>query len=141
MRIKVLSCLINFVVQLINLCKETAFRENMTPISRLALQDFLLPQENIKFHSETLIHYANKKYKVIITDKRFILYARRGHFLKSDDIISERLDSLSGLEYSEKGIIFREAKICLQGTTKIDIHGPVSEIKSLFHTMESLVKI
>jgi hypothetical protein len=107
----------------------------------LALQDFLLPQENIKFQSKTLIHYANKTYRVIITDKRFILYARRGHFLKSDDIISERLDSLSGLEYSEKGIIFREAKICLQGTTKIDIHGPISELKPLFHTMESLVKI
>jgi hypothetical protein len=36
--------------------------------------------------------------------------------------------------------VFREAKICLQGTTKIDIHGPVSELKPLFHTMESLIK-
>ena len=106
----------------------------------MALQDFLLPLENIKFQSMTLIRYANKKYKVIITDKRLILYARRGHFLKSDDIISERLDSLSGLEYSEKGIIFREAKISLQGTTSIDIRGPVSELKPLFHTMESLIK-
>jgi hypothetical protein len=133
--------LINFVVILINLCKETGFRENTTPITTLALKDFLLPLENIKFQSETLIHYASKKYKVVITDKRFILYAQRGHILKSDDIISERLDSLGGLEYSEKGIIFREAKIRLQGTTKIDIHGPISELKTLFHTMESLVKI
>ncbi|HET7285702.1 MAG TPA: hypothetical protein VFI70_13545 [Nitrososphaeraceae archaeon] len=107
----------------------------------MALQDFLLPQENIKFQSETLVNKKNKKYRVIITDKRFILYAQRGHFLKSDDIISERLDSLRGLEYSEKGIIFREAKICLQGTTKIDIHGPISELRPLFHTIESLVKI
>jgi hypothetical protein len=107
---------------------------------QMTLQDFLLPLENIKFQSKTLIHYASKRYRVIITDKRFILYARRGHFLKSDDIISERLDSLNGLEYSEKGIIFREAKICLQGTTSIDIHGPVSELKPLFHTMESLIK-
>jgi hypothetical protein len=44
------------------------------------------------------------------------------------------LDQLSGLEYSEKGIIFREAKISLQGTTNIDIHGSVSELKPLFHT-------
>jgi hypothetical protein len=107
---------------------------------QMALQDFLLPLENIKFQSKTLTHYANKKYKVIITDKRLILYARRGHFLKSDDMVSERLDRLSGLEYSEKGLMFREAKICLQGTTKIDINGPISELKPLFYTMESLIK-
>jgi hypothetical protein len=103
---------------------------------QMALQDFLLPLENIKFQSKTLTHYANKKYKVI----RLILYARRGHFLKSDDMVSERLDRLSGLEYSEKGLMFREAKICLQGTTKIDINGPISELKPLFYTMESLIK-
>ncbi len=40
----------------------------------MALQDFLLPLENIKFQSMTLICYANRKYKVIITDKRFIIH-------------------------------------------------------------------
>jgi hypothetical protein len=107
----------------------------------MVLQDFLLASENIKIQSQTLVQYANRKYQVIITDKRFILYARRGYFLKSDDIISERLDSLGGLEYSEKGIIFREAKISVQGTTKIEIYGHISELKPLFHTMESLIKL
>jgi hypothetical protein len=106
----------------------------------MPLQDFLLPLENIKFQSKTLISYANKKYKVVMTDKRFILFAQRGHFLKSDDIVSERLDRLNGLEYSEKGLIFREARISIQGTTKIDIHGSISELKPLFHTMESIIK-
>ena len=106
----------------------------------MPLQDFLLPLENIKFQSKTLIHYADKKYKVVITDKRFILYAQRGHFLKSDDIVSERLDRLNGLEYSEKGLLFREARISIQGTTKMNVHGPISELKPLFHTMESIIK-
>ena len=51
----------------------------------MPLQDFLLPLENVKFQSKTLVDYANKKYKVVFTDKRFILYAQRGHFIKSDD--------------------------------------------------------
>jgi hypothetical protein len=107
---------------------------------QMPLKDFLLPLENIKFQSKTLVRYANKKYRVIITDKRFVLYAQRGYLLKSDDIISERLDRLNGLEYSEKGVLFREAKISIQGSIKMDIHGPIPELKPLFHTMESIVK-
>jgi hypothetical protein len=106
----------------------------------MPLQDFLLPLENVKFQSKTLVDYANKKYKVVFTDKRFILYAQRGHFVKSDDLVSERLDRLNGLEYSEKGLIFRSAKISIRGTTQLDIHGPISELKPLFHAMESIIK-
>ena len=56
---------------------------------------------------------------MLITDKRLILFAQRGYILRSDDIVSERLDRLQGLEYSEKGLLFRTAKISIQGTSKI----------------------
>jgi hypothetical protein len=105
----------------------------------MALQDFLLPLENVKFHSKTFVQYADKKYKVLISDKRIILYAQRGHLLKSDDIVSERIDRLQGIEYTEKGFIFRTARIYIQGTTKIEIQGPISEIKSLFHNLQTLI--
>ena len=105
----------------------------------MPLQDFLLPSENVKFHSNCSVRYGGKKYHVLITDKRIILFAQRGHILKSDDIVSERLDRLSGLEYSEKGVMFRMSKISIQGTTRIDIHGPASELKPMFHNMQSLI--
>jgi hypothetical protein len=107
----------------------------------MPLQDFLLPLENVKFYSTSLVRYANKKYRVLITDKRIILFAQRGHILKSDDIVSERLDKTLGLEYAEKGLIFKMAKISIQGSTKLEIFGPVSEIRPLFHTMQSLVNV
>ena len=107
----------------------------------MPLQDFLLPLENVKFYSNSLVRYADKKYRVLITDKRIILFAQRGYLLKSDDIVSERLDRLQGLEYSEKGLIFRIAKISVQGTTRIDIFGPTSELKPLFHNMQSLINV
>ncbi|HEY6667534.1 MAG TPA: hypothetical protein VI033_00105 [Candidatus Nitrosopolaris sp.] len=107
----------------------------------MPLQDFLLPLENVKFYSNTLVRYAAKKYRVVITDKRIILFAQRGYLLRSDDIVSERLDRLQGLEYSEKGLIFRIAKISVQGTTRIDIFGPTSELKPLFHNMQSLINV
>ena len=107
----------------------------------MPLQDFLLPLENVKFYSNSLVRYADKKYRVVITDKRIILFAQRGYLLRSDDIVSERLDRLQGLEYSEKGLIFRIAKISVQGTTRIDIFGPTSELKPLFHNMQSLINV
>ena len=105
-----------------------------------AIARFFTSLENVKFQSKTLVDYANKKYKVVFTDKRFILYAQRGHFIKSDDLVSERLDRLNGLEYSEKGLMFRSARISIRGTTKLDIRGPISELKPLFHAMESIIK-
>src|ERR1051326_1250567 len=113
---------------------------DLSHIVKGGLKAFLLPQESIRFVGKKTLRYADKKYQVVITDKRFILYAQRGHFLKSDDIVSERLDRLNGLEYSEKGVMFREARISIQGTTKMNVHGPISELKPLFHTMESIIK-
>jgi hypothetical protein len=105
----------------------------------LPLQDYLLPLENVKFQSKIIVQYANKKYKVVITDKRLILYAQRGYLIKSDDLVSERLDRLHGVEYSEKGLVFRTAVISIQGTTKLEIHGPISELKPLFHNMHAVI--
>ncbi len=105
----------------------------------MPLQDFLLPQENVKFHSNSLVRYGVKKYKVLITDKRIILFAQRGHFLKTDDIVSERLDRLQGLEYSEKGVFFKNSKISIMGTTRLEVIGPSSELRPMFHNLQSLV--
>jgi hypothetical protein len=110
-------------------------------ITIMPLQDFLLPSENVKFYSNSLVRYGNKKYRVLITDKRLILYAQRGYFIKSDDIVSEGLDRIQGLEYSEKGFIFRMAKISIQCLTKLELYGPISEINPLFHSMQSLIHI
>ena len=107
----------------------------------MALQDFLLPLENVKFHSKTKVQYADKSYHILITDKRLILYAQRGHILKSDDIVSENLDRIEGIEYSEKGLMFRIARISIQGRAKIVIKGTISELKPLFNTMQSLINI
>jgi len=107
--------------------------------SSMPLQDFLLPQENVKFHSDSLVRYGVKKYRVLITDKRIILFAQRGHILKTDDIVSERLDKLQGLEYSEKGVFFKVSKISIMGTTRLDIFGPTSELRPMFHNLQSLV--
>lgn len=107
----------------------------------MTLQDYLLPLENIKFYSKSSIIYGDKRYNVLITDKRLILFAQRGHILRSDDVVSERLDRLQGIEYSEKGLLFKTAKISVQGSSKMEIRGSPSELKPLFQSIQSIVNI
>jgi hypothetical protein len=106
----------------------------------MALQDYLLPLENIKFHSKTSVSYGGKRYNVLITDKRLLLFAQRGYLLRSDDIVSERLDRLQALEYSEKGLLFKTAKILIQGSSKMEINGYPSELKPLFQNIQAILE-
>lgn len=107
----------------------------------MVLDDFLLPAENMRFSSDQEIaEYGDKKYRVFVTDKRLILYARRGTLIKSDDIVSERLEVLHGLKYLERGMLFRSASISIQGNVKLEIRGSPSKIKPLYHSLQSIIK-
>ena len=107
----------------------------------MTLNDFLLPSENVRFSSKDgIVEYADKRYRVFVTDKRLILYAHRGILIKSDDIVSERLDALYGLKYFERGIIFRSAVISIQGSVKFEIRGSPSNIKPLYHSLHSVIQ-
>ena len=107
----------------------------------MVLDDFLLPAENIRFSTnEEIVEYADKKYRVLVTDKRLILYARRGMLVRSDDIVSEKIDSLFGLKYFEKGLLFRSAMISIQGSVKLEIRGSPSNMKPLYHSLQAAIK-
>ncbi|EHR79385.1 hypothetical protein OCC_07958 [Thermococcus litoralis DSM 5473] len=71
----------------------------------MALEDYLMPNEEIRFQSNTYVGYGDKLYQVILTDKRLILYAKRGLLFKSDDVVSWKLEEIQGLKYNEQGII------------------------------------
>lgn len=108
----------------------------------MPLRDYLVPEEQIKFICKRDIEYANKKYFLVITNKRILLYKERGILNKSEDIICEKLERLGGLEYKEKrGLLFDMAKISITGGMKIDIKGPCEEVKSMFQVLECLVNL
>jgi hypothetical protein len=101
--------------------------------------DFLLPSENVKFASNEDVEFGEKKYNVYVTDRRLILYARRGLVMRSDDIVSETLVSIHGVKYREAGFPFKTATISVVGSSNIDIRGPPSKLKPLFHSLQSMV--
>ena len=105
----------------------------------MVLTDYLLPTENIRLSSDDEVEFGDKKYRIIITDKRFILYARRGTVFKSDDVVSERLQSIHGFKYNEKGVLFRSATISIITNSKMEIRGSPNRMKPLFHTLQSTI--
>ncbi len=108
----------------------------------MPLRDYLVPEEQIKYICKRDIEYANKKYFLVITNKRILLYKERGILNKSEDIICEKLERLGGLEYKEKrGLLIDLAKISITGGMKIDIKGPSEEVKSMFQVLECLINL
>lgn len=105
----------------------------------MALADFLLPSENIEFMSDDDVALGEKRYKVIVTDRRFMLYSRRGLFFRSDDMVSKRLESISELQYREKGFLFGTATISILSDTRLDLAGPPSRMKPLFQLLQSII--
>ena len=102
----------------------------------MPLEDFLSPGEQIKFQSNPNVNFGGKRYQVIMTDRRILLYARRGTISKSDDIVTQKLDDLQGVTYSESGLISKKGTIHVQGMrTTMDLFGPAIEIKTLYQQM------
>jgi hypothetical protein len=105
----------------------------------LALKEILLPQENIMFRTKTKLKCTEKKYNIIITNFRVLLYSERGRIFKSPDVISERLESIYGIEYNEEGIFFKTSRIRIQGGIKFEISGPLSEVKPVFNFIQTII--
>ena len=101
----------------------------------MPLDDYLLPNENIRFQSDFDIEYGEKKYEVILTDMRLILFARRGLVFKNDDVISDAIAEIQGIKYKERGRLFKKACIEVQGRSKIILEGKKDSILRLYQRL------
>ncbi len=95
-----------------------------------------MPGEEVRFHSSRRVRYGNKSYQVILSDRRMLLYAERGALFKNDDVVTQKLDDLQGVRYSEQGIIAKRGTIHVQTfKTEMALSGPAEEIKTLYQQM------
>jgi hypothetical protein len=102
----------------------------------MPLEDFLMPGEQVKFQSSANVHHGNKAYQVIITDRRIVLYAKRGMLIKSDDVVTQKFTELQGVKYQESGLIGKKGTIRIQTlTTNMDLWGSAAEVKALYQQM------
>lgn len=71
----------------------------------MVLEDFLFPNENIRYQSPGYVKHASDWFDLYITDQRLIVHKRRGLVFKKDRVIAERLEDIDTLSFDEKGMI------------------------------------
>jgi len=95
-----------------------------------------MPSEQIKFQSSFGVHYAGKIYQVVLTDRRIVLYAKRGAIFKTDDVVTQKTEDLQGVKYREEGLIDKKGIIKIQSMkTEMDLSGSAKEMKALYQQM------
>jgi len=99
--------------------------------SSMPLEDYLLPGEEVKFHSGHHVRYAGKPYELLVTNKRLILYAKRGMVFKGDDVVSQKLDELQGVKYKESGMLIKTGILVVEGKTQMQLLGSCAEMRAL----------
>ncbi len=72
----------------------------------MPFNDYLMPDEKVQSKRSRFVNYCGKKYQMIKTNKRVLLYSKRGVVSKSDDVISVNLAELRGIKYTNNGLIF-----------------------------------
>jgi hypothetical protein len=98
----------------------------------MPLEDYLLPGEDIRFHSGQSVRYGGNLYELLVTNKRILLYARRGLVFKSDDVVSIKLEELQGVKYKERGVIGKTGILEVQAKTLFQFEGNPAEMKTLY---------
>ncbi len=106
----------------------------------MALRDYLNPTEQVSFKSGATVKHGGKDYQVIVTDRRLILYGRRGIVIKNDDVITERLDNVQEIRYREKGLISKRGIITIEAVRSIQLVGDASEMRRIFNSLLQVVQ-
>ncbi len=107
------------------------------------LEDILEPSETIIFRQHFETEVENEKYnELALTNKRVIVYKRKGLVFKKDSLSSVPLSNINNVKFLEKGVIRKK------GVLELDILkgkfpplvGKPSEIKYIYQQILNHIK-
>ena len=116
-------------------------KEGIPCESGLVLEDFLFPNETIKYQSPNKISYLGDKFYFYITNQRMLVYRSKGKYFKKDRIIAEKLEAIKSLSYNEKGIMRKKARLNVQTESKrMFFEGKIPDIKDIWQELQKYTK-
>ena len=101
----------------------------------MPLEDYLMPNENIRFQSDFDVQYGDKLYNVVLTDVRLVLYSRRGLLFKSDDVVTESIKDIQSIKYKEEGMFLKKSYLIIESKSKIVLSGDRDALKTLYQRL------
>ncbi len=104
------------------------------------LEDFLFPQEVIRYQSKQEIRYGKDDYVLYITNRRIIGHKRKGFVLKKDRVFSVALEEINALKYDEQGLINKKGVLTIETKTqKIPFEGKIEDVKVVWREMQKFL--
>ena len=108
----------------------------------MSLQDFLSPNEVVKYTCMDLVSHANRMYNLHITNDKLVLHSKRGIIFKKDDIIAHRLAEILTMRYEEKGMISKKGILEVHmNDKKLPLEGRPSSIKAVWQELQKYIKV
>ena len=107
----------------------------------MVLQDFLFPQEVIKYQSPSKIKYGDFPYDFYITDQRILCHSLTGLIFKKDRVVAERLEDITTLSYNEKGLIGKKGILTVNTSSKVmKFEGRPSDVKTIWQELQKYIR-
>lgn len=107
----------------------------------MVLEDFLFPQEVIRYQSKKDIKYGGEEYVLYITNRRILGHKRKGFIRKKDRVFSVALEEISNLKYDEQGLISKKGVLTIETKTqKIPFEGKVGDVKVIWQEMQKFLQ-
>jgi len=101
----------------------------------MTIQEYLMPQEEIRF-SGPLVTYGGQRHDTFVTSTRLVLYRSTGLVFKDNFVVSERLDAIKHIKYSESGIVMKEAAIiCIAEGRELGMKGKPEQLREFYKSL------
>lgn len=108
----------------------------------MPLQDFLTPDEVVRYQSPTPIEYQGDFYDFYISNKRLIWHKRTGLIFKKDNFVCEMLEHVKSINFKEEGIFNKKGFIhIVMGDRKLAFAGNLVAMRAIYNEAQSLIMI
>lgn len=106
----------------------------------MVLEDFLFPQESIRYQCKYYIKHGGDDYVLYITNRRIIDHKRTGFIFKKYKVFSVALQEVINLSLREKGLINKKGYLIIETKTKKEeFEGEINDVKSLWKEMQKFL--
>lgn len=106
----------------------------------MVLQDFIAPDETIKYSSIEPVEYMGDLFNFHLTNRRMIWHKQTGLIFKKDHIVAEILDVVSHIQFKEEGIFNKKGTVVIvMGDKKKEFSGKLKNMKALYSEVQALM--
>ncbi|HLL77135.1 MAG TPA: hypothetical protein VK421_17920 [Pyrinomonadaceae bacterium] len=103
----------------------------------MALGQFLLPGEDVRYESSGSVRHGLTPYRLYLTGERLLLHSEGGPLGRKESVVAENLADVESLEYTEGGILSGRASLKVNfGHETISLSGEPDVLKEVWRNLQ-----